>query len=162
MIGIAQVETALLALIASDTAVKAWTPGGPLIQSAGSGSYTDETGQLSKYPAVLMLLESFSLRPGDKLTYRTYEQRLTFRLLCWQKLPSAPNEETAGGLVDVGVHEMMDDLERILGGARLTIGADKTDPIVLRGGATDYLGPEGTILGLRIEIPYGYQSTGVA
>jgi len=161
MIALAEVEAALLALIASDTAVQGWTPGGPLIQSATSGSYTNETGQLAKYPAVLSLLESFALRPGDKITAKTYELRSTFRILAWQKLPSAPSEETAGGLVDVGVHEMMGDLMRILGGARLSIGGANTDPIILRGGATDYLGPEGTILSLRVEAVTGYQSTGV-
>lgn len=157
---ISDIEQALIERVRADAAIQAY---GQTFETVSVRHITsDEFGNqrlIANPPAFLFLLESSNLATRD-VAATTYAYSLLFRIFCFNLNLRGPVEEKRGGPApnEIGVYTMLDDLKRVLAGARLAVTGVASEPLVrLETETLENLAPEGTVMSLQVTIETEFQ-----
>jgi len=118
---------------------------------------------ISRPPGFLVMLEQGgSLIPRDSTTRRLYEWKVPFRIFAFNQSLRSTTAGIRGGAPgnEVGLYEMLSDLMRVLGGARLDVAGLPSQPQVILAGSPgiDNISREGQVGSLPLLVSTGYQS----
>ncbi len=159
---IRDLEDALIAAVKNDPAIKAY---GKTFATVSSGNIQeDELGNqriVARTPAFLFFLEGSALSGRDRIVLKTYDYLLSFRIFAYNRNLRGPAQEKKGiaALGEIGVYDMLDDLKRVLGGARLTVPEASSKPQVeLVSEQFESMSAEGTVMSLTVRVNTGFQA----
>ena len=158
---IRDLEDALIAVVENDSAIKAY--GRTFATVSSDNIQEEELGNqrvIALPPAFLFFYEEGALRAVDTITRKTYDYAMNFRILAYNRNLRGPAEEKKGiaTLGEIGVYDMLDDLKRVLGGARLAVPGVSSQPQVeLLAERFDSMSADGTVLSLAVRVHTEFQ-----
>ncbi len=159
---IREVEDALIAAVQNDPAIKGY--GKTFATVSADNIQEGELGNqrvIAAAPAFLFFYEEGGLRAVDPITRKTYDYTMNFRILAYTRNLRGPAEEKKGQpqLNEIGVYDMLDDLKRVLGGARLAVpGVSSKPQVELVSEQFDSMSAEGTVMSLTVRVNTGFQA----
>ena len=155
------VEDALIAAVKTDPTIGGY--GKTFATVSADNIQEGELGNqrvIAVHPAFLFFYEEGGLRAVDPITRKTYDYAMNFRILAYTRNLRGPAQEKKGQpqLNEIGVYDMLDDLKRVLGGARLAVAGVSSQPQVeLLGERFDSMSAEGTVLSLAVRVRTEFQ-----